>query len=481
MSIKRNTLINLIGAIVPMAVMLFTVPLYLAQLGEARYGVLALVWLVLGYFSFLEMGLGKATANQIAKAHDAPNAERSEIFWTALLINAAMGMVGAGILWLIGEYLLTSVLKMPADFRQEAVAALPWIIATLPLALVSSVLNGSLEGRNQFLAVNVLQILSNTIFQIAPLVMAYWYSPSLEVVIPAAVLSRAVMNLPFLIACLRVVPFTITPTFSVVRAKSLFSFGGWVAVSGIVSPLMETIDRFLIGVILGAKAVAHYTIAYQLATKVRILPASLSRALFPRFSSDPTKASEVAVESFSALLAIMTPVIVLCVLLVGPFLANWVGTEVSHHATPVAQTILLGVWANSLAHIPFNLLQAIGRPGLVAKLHVAELLPFVAILYFSTTQWGVIGAAGAWTARVIADSVLLYLAAGIAKDAAQKAAIPLAMVSFAMIIVSMVDTPSTLIWLGLILMITVAAWMCTTPFGTLIRVAITSCKTSNAK
>src|SRR5690606_13402101 len=137
------------------------------------------------------------------------------------------------------------VLKMPDDFRAEAIAALPWMIATLPLALVSSVLNGALEGRNRFLTVNLLQVVSNTVFQVAPLLVAYLYGPSLEVVIPAAVLSRAAMNLPFLLACHRAVPFSLAPRFSTRRAKSLFSFGGWVALTGMVSPLMETLDRFL--------------------------------------------------------------------------------------------------------------------------------------------------------------------------------------------------------------------------------------------
>ena len=69
MSVRKNTLINVAGAVVPMAVMLVTVPPYLRLLGEARYGVLALVWLVLGYFSFFEMGLGKAV---VLRAADGP-------------------------------------------------------------------------------------------------------------------------------------------------------------------------------------------------------------------------------------------------------------------------------------------------------------------------------------------------------------------------------------------------------------------------
>jgi hypothetical protein len=61
MSIRKNTIINLTGAVIPILVMLVTVPLYLKILGDIRYGVLALVWLLLGYFSFLEMGLGETT------------------------------------------------------------------------------------------------------------------------------------------------------------------------------------------------------------------------------------------------------------------------------------------------------------------------------------------------------------------------------------------------------------------------------------
>ena len=128
MSIRRYTIINLAGSAIPMFVMLITVPLYLKTLGDVRYGVLALVWLVLGCFSFLEMGLGKATANHIARLHNASAKERGTIFWTAMIVNATFGMIAALILWLIGSYLLTQGLKMPAAFRREALSALPSLL-----------------------------------------------------------------------------------------------------------------------------------------------------------------------------------------------------------------------------------------------------------------------------------------------------------------------------------------------------------------
>jgi hypothetical protein len=46
-----------------------------------------------------------------------------------------------------------------------------------------------------------------------------------------------------------------------------------------------------------------------------------------------------------------------------------------------------------------------------------ELMPFLIVLYFAISQWGVIGAAIAWTLRVVADAVLLFYAAGIKSTA----------------------------------------------------------------
>lgn len=440
MSIRRHTITNIAGAVIPMFVMLVTVPLYLKTLGDVRYGVLALVWLMLGYFSFMEMGLGKATANHIARLHDAPDRERGTIFWTALLVNAALGLVAAFILWNIGEYLLSSVLKIPKEFQSEAQESLPWIIATLPLVLVSSVLNGALEGRKQFFIVNVLQVTSSAIFQVVPLVVAYIYGPSLSYVIPAAVLSRALMNIPFLIACYVYVPLAPRPVLSASAARSLFSFGGWVAVTGMVSPLLDTIDRFLIGIVLGAQAVTHYVIPMQLVGKVKIIPGSLSRALFPRFSADaPADADRLALNAMRTLTIVMTPIVICGIVLLRPFMQIWVGDEIAAIAAPLGEILFFGVWINSLAHIPYFLLQGKGRPDIVAKTHAIEIAPFIFIIWIAMQQWGLYGAAAAWSARVTIEAGLLFLFSGMKKESLHIISGPCVMILFAIVVAHNID------------------------------------------
>jgi O-antigen/teichoic acid export membrane protein len=409
MSVRRHTVTNLAGYVVPMFVTVVTVPLYLKALGDVRYGVLALVWLVLGYFSFLEMGLGKATANQLSQLRDSAPEQRDVVFWTAITVNGSMGMVAALILWIVGALVLSHSTSVPAEYRAEILAAVPWMVATLPLAMVSSVLNGALEGRSRFFAVNALQVATTVVFQLVPLLVALFYSPSLAYVIPAAVISRAVMNVAFFAACVHYVPVTLRPRFAKTAARSLLSFGGWVAVGSVASAVMETADRLVIGAVLGPRAVTQYTVPYQLVGKARVLPGSLARALFPRFSSgDKAEVDRLASMSFLALLLVMTPMVVLAVLVLHPFMTLWVGKDLASIASPLGEIMLLGLLANSVAQIPSFLLQGKGRPGVVSRLQLIEFVPFLAALWAALHYWGLKGAAWAWAIRMVVDSAILY-------------------------------------------------------------------------
>src|SRR5580692_11078563 len=105
-SLKRSAALNFVGSILPMFVALVTTPIYLHYIGAARYGVLAIVWMIQGYFGFLDLGLSAASSNRIAQLCDAPHREREAVLWTALILNAVLGLAGGVALYALMHTLL---------------------------------------------------------------------------------------------------------------------------------------------------------------------------------------------------------------------------------------------------------------------------------------------------------------------------------------------------------------------------------------
>jgi len=404
----------------PLGISLVTIPLYIAIIGDARYGVLAIAWLLLGYFGLFDLGLGRATAQRIAAIGENAAKQRAEIFWTALAMNSGLGILGGLILYPAAIYFFG---KMPSPnelLQIELVQALPWLIAAVPLATLSGVLTGALQGRTRFGDVNVVSIGSSLLIQLVPLSAAWFIAPTLTWLLPSVILCRMLTMVVLLWCCRTHVFKNHPPSFSRIEAKNLLRYGGWVTLSSIISPMMVMLDRLLIGATLGAKAVTYYTVPFQLAERSAILPIALSSALFPQLAaSSVTEAKRLAAKAIHSLASIMTPLILGAVILIEPFLSIWLGPDFGSHAGTVGQILLLGFWINSFARIPYALLQATGRPDIVAKFHLVELIPYLALLFIGLHIYGLVGAAFAFGIRALVDCILLMRSTGMLQSSAK--------------------------------------------------------------
>lgn len=258
--IKANFLYNVAGTLAPLFVSLVTVPIFVSHIGAARYGVLSIVWFLLGYFGFLDFGLSRASVNALAKLKHAPQAERSKVLVTAVSLNLGLGAFGGLILYFVGGFLLEHLLDMPEALKTEVATAFPWIAALLPLAMIAGVAVGALESRDQFFTANTLQFGGSTLGQVLPVLCAVFISPSLSIVIPAAVLSRALsVLLTFGFVLYDERPLSLR-SFDKKRARELLGYGSWLSVSAIINPLLMSLDQWVIGSVLGVAAVAHYAV-----------------------------------------------------------------------------------------------------------------------------------------------------------------------------------------------------------------------------
>lgn len=434
MSIRRHTAYNLFGAVFPLAVSLVTVPIYLGLIGEARFGVLAVAWLLLGYFGVFDLGLGRAMLQRIAALRNGTPEDRAQIFWTALSLNVCLGVIGGLLIWPVAAYFFGNVFKVEDALRPEVKAVVPWLVLAVPIATLSGVLTGALQGRERFLELNLISVVNSVVFQLVPLLMAKLWAVDLGVLLPAAILTRLFTLILLYDRCRRSVFGGHPISFARAEANRLLRFGGWVTIISFISPMMVILDRFIIGSMLGAKAVSYYTVPFQLADRTTIIPVALSSAIFPRLAI-AARDEEVRIsnESFRTVLCIMTPLLTVGIMLIEPFLSWWINVAFAREAGLVGRILLLGYWAYALQTIPYVQLQAKGRPDLVAKCILVELPPYFFMLYVGLDKFGIVGAAMAFSVRILADFVLLGWLSGILKKSIRMLIVPSILLTIAFI------------------------------------------------
>lgn len=414
--LARNTLLNFLGQAVPLLVGVVTTPLIVNAMGTERFGLLSLAWAFLGYFTIFDLGLGRATSKYVAEALGKGEEDRIlSLVWTAATIQVVLGILGALVLIGITPFLVEHLLYIPTELIGEAKTTFYLLALALPIILVSGSLSGVLEAKQRFDLLNAVRIpsgLSTYFLTLGGLLLGLKLPGivTLILVVRFGALSALIAIDLHLFPKLR----RFSATFALFPRLS--GYGSWVTVTGIVGPLLLYFDRFLIASLLSMATVAYYTAPYEAIIRLLIIPTSFVTSIFPAFSAlggikDRQRLGTLYARSIKYNLLVTGPAVLILVLFAEEILQYWLGGDFAKQSKMAMQILALGVLINSLAHFPYALLQAVGRPDLTAKFHLLELPFYVVIAWFLVSNSGITGAAAAWTLRVTLDVILLFIAA----------------------------------------------------------------------
>jgi O-antigen/teichoic acid export membrane protein len=415
--IGRNAVLNLSGHALPLVVGVFTIPFIVRRLGLDAFGVLSLAWALLGYLGFFDLGLGRATTNALAKELDRGNhAALPRLFWASLKLSLLLGLVAGGVLAALSDLLVRSVLRLPPALIEDAGFTFLLLSASLPPVLASTMLRGVLEAAQRFDLINAIRIPANASLFVLP-AAALAVGSGLPGIAALLACASALTFVAYMVACVCAIPAVrARQPLNRALAKSLLSYGGWVTAGNALGPLIVYLDRFLIGALVSTTAVAFYAAPYEIVTRLWVFPASLVSALFPLFSvSHATRVQNqlqnLYMRPITYLVLTVGSGAVLLIIFADPVLRLWLGPAFAEQAAWALRILAAGVLVNSVAHVPYSLIQALGRPDLVAKLYVVELVAYVGVAWPLIARWGITGAAWAWTIRALADAVALFVLA----------------------------------------------------------------------
>jgi len=412
--IARSTVWNLVGQGLPAVVAVVAIPFLVKGLGTDRLGILMLAWSLIGYFSLFDFGLGRAltqvVSERIGRGRDD---EVADIIWTATCLMTLLGLLATAAVALFSPALVGRVLKIPPNLQQETLQAFLVLATGIPFVTAYAGLRGVLEAILRFDLTNAVRVPLGILTFVGPICVLP-FSHSLVPVMIVLVFARVAACAAQLILCLRTVSglrHARWPRFRTV--VPLLRFGSWMTISNVISPVMVSLDRFLIGALTSMAAVAYYSTPYEAVTKLLLVPAALVGVLFPAFSrsfvEDRARTARLFRLGVKALGVALFPLCLLAAAFAREGLTAWLGTAFADKSTLVLQLLAIGVFVNGLANVPFALIQGIGRPDVTAKLHLVELPLYLSALWWLVHLWGIVGAAAAWLARVALDSLLLFL------------------------------------------------------------------------
>jgi len=410
-----NTGWNLAGQIVPMLVGIGVLPFLIRQLGLDRYGFLTLVWVLVGYASIFDFGIGRVLIRVVAlrlARGDAAGAHH--VARVGLVYLAGFGLVMAAAFALASGWLVDRVFKLPAGLHDEALGAMLLLALSLPFVMITTGYTGVLSAHQQFRGMNIVRAVMGSVSYLGPLLVALWVN-RIDALVAFTLGMRVLSCVVHDQLARRSCGFSFTPVVpDSPTTRELLTLGGWISVSNLVSPLLTYLDRLLLGALVPVRMVAYYATPFDLVGRSAIVPQALMASIFPAVAaleagSDASR--QAMVRTARLLFVVSLPVAFVFVALARPGLQLWLGEAFAREAAPVMQVLAVGVMLNMLAQAPATLIQAAGEPRVMALLHVAELPFFVAALYVLTLHFGIVGTAFAAALRSGLDGLAVLVLA----------------------------------------------------------------------
>jgi O-antigen/teichoic acid export membrane protein len=367
-----------------------------------------------GYFSFFDLGLGRALTQSVSKfLGKGRHEDIPEVAWSALLIISGLGLLASLLICLFSNWLLITLLKIPQTLQLEALRAAYVLAASIPFVITTAGLRGMLEAQQRFDLINAVGVPMRIFTYLGPMAVIP-FSTDLFHITSILVLGRCITCVIHFFFVMRIyknfiVGFGIHQKY----IKPLFTLGGWMTLGNIIGPLMLYLDRFLIGGIISITAVAYYTTPYEIVTKLFIISGALSGVMFPAFSTsfvqNPTHTLHLYNDGIKWMFIILFPITLLISIFAKEGLALWLGAEFAENSFRVVQLLAIGVMMLVLESIPFALIQALGRPDIPAKLNLIELPCYLGVFWYLTNAYGIKGSAFAWMLRALIDSLILMI------------------------------------------------------------------------
>ncbi|MFH0828206.1 MAG: flippase [Candidatus Omnitrophota bacterium] len=410
--LMKNIIWNFIGQIWLVILGFFATPFIVRALNVNFYGLYSLLGVIIGYFSFLQFGLGTAEVKFIAQYHANGESEKiRKVFWDCIIVYFIFGVMGTVLITFFSRFLAFKIFKIAPDLIDTAIFVFRIGSLGFLILMIMSVVVGVVQAIGEFGLLNRVGIIMGTL-QISAVLLLLKLGFSLKEMIMSNLLVQ-VLGLYMLWGSVRkIMPYLSRPVWDKQYLVKLFKFGGFVSISSILSPVLLNIEKLFLTSLRPIASLTYYAIPFGLIDKLSLIRSSFSSVLFPAFSSlqgneDNNLNRDLHARSALYIFFFYSFFLLFFLIFGREFLNAWIGGNFAFNSTRFLKILALAGLINSLAVPSLNALQGLNKPHIPALFHLVETVLYVPCAYFLIGRYGGSGAALAWFFRVLLDTLLL--------------------------------------------------------------------------
>lgn len=409
MSLNKNIFQSILTHVFPAIVALLTIPFILKNLGDEKYGLITIFWSLLGMASLFELGLSRILTKEIAKQGSINSFYSSKLIKISIcLVLTLMSFVLLIALYYKSELVLFYFKK--SVLTEEIEYSVFWLLLAMPTIIILQVFKSSYEGILLFKKANLLQVLNSSINYFIPLVVSF-FSSSISTVFFVFFVCRWIAT--FYVGFLFSKQYGTTwlkVSISLADLKNMLSLGFWFMCLAILNPFLIYLDRLVVGYHLDLRQVGYYATAFEIATRLWLIPTAITRITFSFFANQQgqwtLETKKYFLNSFKWLIVCMLLVSAVLYCFGPHIIAIWLNKNFAAEITQVLNIILVGIFFNSINWLILSYLQLTPTFSLSVKLVVLQSLVYIIMLGPIVDTYGPIGAAYLWSTRLIVDFIV---------------------------------------------------------------------------
>ena len=356
--IKNSSFLSM-PSVIGIFLALIAIPIHLKINGKYDYGNYIFFHFIVSFGLFLNLGLNKIVAIEIAKRK-----------YLKSLINQSIkfSIIASVIIFFIGLLFINLIIDNLYSLL---------ILIGISTTVIYLTLEGILQGLKKFKIFSGVNFFFYTLSLNIPSISLYFFKH-------LNYLDLIKLSL-FIKISLILIILIYLKNLKKKREKQKYNlylklkkYSKWYLVHLFNLQIFDFVDKYLIKILIGPIALAIYSIPYQLAGKITIFSKSISAVLLPEISEGKGKSN------FNYSLNIYTILIPVFLLMLFPFLEYflkiWLGNQYTSQILDLTKIFLIISWISGISHILIVFFEGKKKVKFNSILEVYLILPFVIFL-----------------------------------------------------------------------------------------------------